>query len=117
MWIIRHGVPILAIVGFGHAAYQVFTEKLHADKMGVYRNVLIMFSIGETLMAASWAIVFLGLWTDGAQWPQSLAVFATGMYCCNYLVSLAMFRNMDDRWFKYWGSGAMALLVLYCIWL
>jgi hypothetical protein len=35
MWIFKFGVPILALLGFGHAVYEVFTGKIDAGAMGL----------------------------------------------------------------------------------
>ena len=84
--------------------------------MGVSRNVLRMFGVGEIFMAICCILILFGL-RAGSSWPRSLAILITGMYLCSYLVSLAMFKNMGDRLFKYWGTAAAVLWLLYCIWL
>ncbi|MBI5118683.1 hypothetical protein HZA56_19620 [Candidatus Poribacteria bacterium] len=113
---LRYIVPIFSVVGFGGAAYLVFTGTLKAEKMGVSKNVLRMFGAGELLMAICWAVIPLGL-RAGAVWPRYLAFLITGMYLCNYLISLAMFKNMGDKLFKYWGTASAVILPLYCIWI
>lgn len=116
MWIFRYGVPVLGILGFAHAAYQVFTGELVPEKMGVQPNVLRMFGVGETLIAICWLLIIFGL-RAGAAWPRHLAIFITGIYLCNYLVSLSMFKNMGDKLFKYWGTASLIIMVLYCMWI
>jgi hypothetical protein len=103
-------------MGFLGAAFTVFAGILNPAKMGVSKNVLRMFGIGEVLMAVCWCVFLIGLWA-GSSWPRSLAFLATGMYLCNYLVSLAMFKNMGDTLFKYWGTVSAVILLLYCIWI
>lgn len=116
MSFILYGIPVLSIIGFAGAAFSVFSGILNAEKMGVSPNVLKMFGVGEIIMAGSWAAVLFGL-RAGASWPQSLAFTITGMYLCNYLISLAMFKNMGDRLFKYWGTAGAIILPLYCMWI
>jgi len=116
MALVLYGVPIFSIIGFGGAAFTVFAGILKPERMGVSENVLRMFGVGETIMAACWVLVLLGLLT-GSSWPRPLAFLITGMYLCNYLISLAMFKNMGDRLFKYWGTVSAVVLPLYCIWI
>ena len=93
MGLVLYAVPIFSIISFAGAAFTVFTGILNPERMGVSKNVLRMFGIGEVLMAVGWVMVLLGLRAESS-WPQSLAFLLTGMYLCNYLVSLAMFKNM-----------------------
>ena len=116
MRLVLYAVPLLATISFAGAAVTVFSGILEPERMGVSKNVLRMFGIGEALMAVCWVVFVLGL-RAGASWPRSLAFFITGMYLCNYLVSLAMFKNMGDKLFKYWGTVSAAILVLYCTWI
>jgi hypothetical protein len=116
MSIIIYAVPIISIVGFAGAAFAVFTGILDPQKMGVSKNVLRMFGVGEIIMATSWAFVLYGL-QAGSSWHRSLALVATGIYICNYLISLAMFRNMGDKLFKYWGTAGVVILLVYSIWI
>lgn len=116
MKLILFGVPAFSIISFAAAAFTVFAGILDPEKMGVSKNVLRMFGVGEILMAVCWALVLVGL-LAGASWPRSLAFLATGINLCNYLVSLAMFKNMGDRLFKYWGTSSAVVLLLYCIWI
>ncbi|RJP25679.1 MAG: hypothetical protein C4520_02050 [Candidatus Abyssobacteria bacterium SURF_5] len=116
MSLISYGIPILGIIGFAVAAFSVFTGILNPEKMGISQNVLWMFGVSEIIMAACWAVVLYGL-LSGSSWPKSLALLITGMYLCNYLVSLAMFKNMGDKLFKYWGTIGAIVLLLYCIWI
>ena len=89
MWIFKFGVPILGILGFGHAVYEVFTEKIDAEKMGLSREALRMFGLCNLFMTISWIFIFFGLMGDGA-WPRSLAIFITGMY-------IVGFTNIDGH--------------------
>ena len=116
MGFVLYAVPIVSIISFAGAAFTVFAGVLDSEKMGVSKNVLRMFGVGEVIMAVCWVAFLLGL-RAGSSWPRSLAFLITGMYICNYLVSLAMFKNMGDRLFKYWGTGSASILVLYCIWI
>jgi len=111
-----YAVPVFSIICFGGAAFTVFTGILDPAKMGVSKNVLRMFGVGEILMATCWALILIGL-LAGASWSQSLAFLGTGMYLCNYLVSLAMFKNMGDRLFRYWGTASAIVLLFYCVWI
>jgi len=116
MSLIVYAIPVLSIIGFLGAAFTVFAGILNPEKMGVSENVLRMFGVGEIIMAICWAIVLFGVRT-GSSWIQPLAYLATGIYICNYLVSLAMFKNMGDGLFKYWGTSSAVVLLLYCIWI
>ena len=113
---VAYAIPVFGIIGFLGAAFTVFTGILNPEKMGVSENVLKMFGVGEVIMAICWAIVLFGLCTESS-WTRSPAYLATGIYICNYLVSLAMFKNMGDRLFKYWGTCSAVVLLLYCIWI
>ena len=106
----------MSIIGFAGAAFTVFTGILDPQKMGVSKNVLRMFGVGEIIMAASWAFILYGLYT-ASSWHQSVALVVTGIYICNYLISLAMFKNMGDKLFKYWGTAGAIVLLLYSIWI
>ncbi len=122
MWEVKNvgvvacAVPILGVIGFLGAAFTVFAGILNSEEMGVSENVLRMFGVGEIIMAICWVMVFFGL-RAGSSWTQPLACLATGIYICNYLVSLAMFKNMGDSLFKYWGTSSAVVLSLYCIWI
>ena len=110
----HYAVPVLSIAGFAGAAFTVFTGILDPGKMGVSRSVLRMFGIGEVFMAICWAAILIGV-RAGSSWPRPLAFFVTGMYLCNYLNSLSMFKNMRDKLFKHWGTATAIILVLYCV--
>ena len=116
MRVIIYVIPAFGIIGFLGAAFTVFTGILNSEKMGVSENVLRMFGVGEIVMAICWAMVLFGLRAESS-WTQALAYLATGIYLCNYLVSLAMFKNMGDRLFKYWGTSSAVVLLLYCGWI
>ena len=116
MWIFRFGVPVLGILGFGHAVYEVFTGKVDSEKMGLTKPTLKMFGTGNLVMTVCWAVIIFGLWT-GAQWPKPLAIFITGMFFFDYLVSLPLYKNIDDTLFKYWAGAAVILQGVYCVWL
>jgi len=116
MTVIMYVVPIVSIIGFSGAAFAVFTGVLNPQKMGVSANVLNMFGVGEIIMAISWILILYGLHT-GLPWHRSLALVVTGIYICNYLVSLAMFKNMGDKLFKYWGTAGAVILLAYSIWI
>ena len=52
MWLFKFGVPILAILGFGHAVYEVFTDKIDAEKMRLTRPTAhLLWSVGGRIMA------------------------------------------------------------------
>ena len=116
MGVIAYAIPAFGVVGFLGAAFTVFAGILNPAKMGVSENVLKMFGVGEIIMAICWAMVLFGLRMESS-WTQPLACLATGIYICNYLVSLAMFKNMGDGLFKYWGTSSAVVLLLYCIWI
>jgi len=116
MWLFKFGVPILAILGFGHAVYEVFTDKVDAEKMRLTRPTLRMFGAANLCMTICWALIFFGLWA-GASWPRSLAIFITGMFFFDYLVSLPLYKNIGDNFFKYWAGAAVILQIAYCMWL
>ncbi len=116
MWIFKFGVPVLGLLGFGHAVYEVFTDKIEAEKMGMTKPTLKMFGAANLFMTICWALIFIGLWA-GATWPKPLAIFITGMFLFDYLVSLPLYKNVGDNIFKYWAGAAVILQVAYCIWL
>lgn len=113
MWILKYGIPILSVLGFGHAVYEVFTEKVDAEKMGLKPEVLRMFGVANAFMTACWVLIFFGL-LFGAHWPRSLAIFITGMFLFDYLVSLPLYKNIGDEFFKYWAGVSAIILILYC---
>ena len=45
MWLFKFGVPVLGILGFGHAVYEVFTDKVDFEKMGLTKPTLKMFGV------------------------------------------------------------------------
>ena len=116
MSLVKYVVPILSVIGFAGAAFTVFAGILDPQKMGVSENVLKMFGVGEIIMAISWALVLYGLCLESS-WHKPLALIVTGIYLCNYLVSLAMFKNMGDRLFKYWGTAGAVILLAYAVWI
>jgi hypothetical protein len=116
MWLFKFGLPVLAVLGFGHAVYEVFTDKIDAEKMGLTRPTLRMFGVCNLLMTVCWIFILFGLQT-GAEWPRFLATFITGMYLFDYLVSLPLYKNIGDNLFKYWAGAAVVLQIIYCIWL
>jgi hypothetical protein len=116
MWIFEYGVPVLALLGFGHAVYEVFTGKIDAEKMGLQKQTLDMFGVANLFMVVCWALVLLGL-LFGAGWPKLLATFITGMFFFDYLVGLDLYKRAGDEIFKYWAGAAVVLQVAYCIWL
>ena len=116
MWIFKFGVPVLALLGFGHAVYEVFTGKIDAEKMGLTKPTLRMFGVANLFMTVCWGLILFGLWT-GATWPKLLAIFITGMFFFDYLVSLPLYKNVGDNIFKYWAGAAVILQIIYCIWL
>jgi hypothetical protein len=115
MWLFKFGVPVLAVLGFGHAVYEVFTERIDAEKMGLTTPILRMFGVANLLMTICWIFILFGLWT-GAGWPRFLATFITGMFLFDYLVSLPLYKNIGDSAFKYWAGAAVMLQLIYCIW-
>lgn len=116
MWLFKYGMPILGFLGFGHAVYEIFTGKIDPEKMGSSQPILKMFGVANLFMAVSWVVVFFGL-LAGAAWPRSLAIFITGMYFFDYVVSLPQYKKIGDNFFKYWAGAALVLAVVYCLWL
>jgi len=116
MWIFKFGVPVLGMLGFGHAVYEVFTDKIDAGKMGLTKPTLRMFGVANLVMTVCWGLILFGLWS-GAPWPKLLAIFITGMFFFDYLVSLPLYKNIDDNLFKYWAGAAVILQITYCVWL
>ncbi len=116
MWVFEFGVPVLGILGFGHAVYEVFTGKIDAEAMGLTKPTLQMFGVANLFMTVSWGVILLGLWA-GAAWPKPLAIFITGMFFFDYVVSLSLYKKVGDDFFKYWAGAALILQVAYCVWL
>ena len=116
MVLFRFGVPILSFLGLGYGAYEVFSGKDDPEKMGLAPNILKLFGVANLFMTVCWGVVFLGM-ALGASWPQSLAVFITGMFCFDYIVSLAIYKNVGDSTFKYYAGVFLILQIAYCIWL
>jgi hypothetical protein len=115
MWIFRYGIPVLAILGFGHSAYEVFTGKVDAKAEGLTPEHLRMFGLLVVIQALGWALVIVGL-RMGASWWHSLAIFNTGLFTFDYLVSLPSFRMIGDKAFKYWAGVALLLQFLFILW-
>jgi len=117
MWLFKYGVPILAILGFGHGCYEAFTSTPeHNEKMGIARNAARMFGVCNLFMAVSWAVILVTI-GGGVTWQRTLAVFITGMFMFDYVVSLALYKNAGDNFFKYWAGAAAILSILYILWL
>ena len=116
MWLFKYGVPVLAILGFGHGVYEIFTEKFEVEKMRIAQNVAKMLGVAALLMTIFWILILCGL-IVGAGWVGYLAILATGMYIFDYLVALALYKNTGDSFFKYWGGVAGILMISYSIWI
>lgn len=116
MWLFRFGVPVLGILGFGYAVYEVVAEKEDPEKMGLAKNILKMFGVGDLIIALCWLGTLVGL-AVGAGWAHAVAIFATGMFCFDFLVALPIYKNLEDHVFKYWAGAALILQIVYCIWL
>jgi hypothetical protein len=116
MWLFKYGVPVLAILGFGHGVYEIFTGKFEIEKMGIPQNVAKMLGVAALVMTILWILILFAL-TTGAVWLRYLAILATGMYIFDYLVALALYKNTGDSFFKYWGGAAGILMISYSIWL
>ncbi len=116
MWIVKYVIPILAILGFGHAAYENLTGKVDANKMGVTMEHIKMFGLLALIQTIGWVIVIIGVRT-GAAWTKSVAVFSMALFFFDYVVSLPSYKNLGDKAFKYWAGVVLLLLVGYCIWL
>ena len=114
--IIRYTIPVFGILGFGHAVYRVFIEKMDAKSMGMDRDILKMYGIGDLLMTIGWAAVLAGIVLNEA-WYKDIAIFVTGMFMFDYLASLPSFKKMGDWFFKYWATAALFIFVAYCVWL
>lgn len=112
----KFGIPILSILGLGYGAYEVFGGKDDPEKMGLAPNILKLFGVANLFMTVCWAIVFLALLL-GASWPKSLALFITGMFFFDYIVSLAIYKNVGDSSFKYLAGVFLLLQIAYCFWL
>ena len=116
MWaIFRYGVPVLGILGLGHATFEIFTGKVDAKKMGLMQEHIRMFGVLAVIQTLSWILVIVGL-RMGAAWPRSLAIFATALFMFDYLVSLPSYKNLGDKAFKYWAGVALLLLFAYILW-
>lgn len=116
MALFRFVVPVISVLVWLRAVYQVFTNKLDAGKMGLTKPTLNMFGVCNFLMAICWGLVLFGLWS-GSLWTKPLASFATGMSVFDYIVSLPPFKDMGDNLFKYYGGVFTILQIAYCVWL
>ena len=116
MWLFKYGVPILAILGFGHGFYESFSSKTDTEKMGIARNAVKMFGLCNLFMAICWVVILITI-GGGVTWQRTLAVFITGMYAFDYVVSIALYKNAGDNFFKYWAGVALILAIVYCLWL
>ncbi|MCP3922175.1 MAG: hypothetical protein GY714_06270 [Desulfobacterales bacterium] len=114
--IFKYCVPVFGILGFAHAFYRVFIEKMDAKKMGLVPKVLHMYGIADLMLSIGWLAVLIGLVID-AIWYRELAFLLTGMFLFDYLVSLPSFELMGDRLFKYWSSVGVIVFISYCVWL
>ena len=116
MWaLFKYGVPVLGILGFGHATFEVFTGKVDAKKMGLTPEHIRMFGVLAIIQTLCWVMVIVGL-RMGAAWPHHLAIFATALFMFDYLVSLPSYKNIGDKAFKYWAGLALLLLFSYILW-
>ena len=116
MWsIFKYGVPVLGILGFGHSTYEVFARKIDAKKMGLTPEHLQMFGYLCLMQVVCWVLVIVGIRT-GAAWTHPLAIFATGMYLFDYVVSLPSYKNLGDKVFKYWAGVAWLVQLAYILW-
>ena len=116
MVLFKFGVPILSILGLGYGAYEVFSGKDDPEKMGLAPNILKLFGVANLFMTVCWAIVCVAL-IMGAGWHKSLALFTTGMFFFDNIVSLAIYKNVGDSSFKYSAGVFLILQIAYCIWL
>jgi len=116
MLILKFVVPVLSVLGLGYGAYEVFSGKDDPDKMGLAPNILKLFGVANLFMTLCWAIVCVGL-AVGASWPGSLATFITGMFFFDYIVSLAIYKNVGDSSFKFTVGVFLLLQIGFCIWL
>lgn len=118
MWatIFEYVIPVLGVLGFGHAAYENLTGKVDAKGMGVTPAHIKMFGVMALVQTLGWIVVIIGLLT-GAKWPNSVAIFNTALFLFDYVVSLPSYKNIGDNAFKYWAGAVVILLFGYCIWL
>jgi len=114
MWLLKFGIPLLGVLGFAHASYEVFSGKEDPEKMGLRENILKMFGVADALIAVCWLLVLVAL-VSRFRWVRPLAIFGTGMFFFDYLVALPIYKNIEDRIFKYWAGAALILQVIYCI--
>ena len=115
MWLFRYGIPVLGVLGFGHAVYEIFTGKVDSEGMGLTPETHRMFGVLAVIQTLGWALGMIGL-RMGASWPHSLAVFNTGLFTFDYVVGLPSYKKIGDEAFKYWAGGALILLFLYILW-
>lgn len=114
MTIFKYGIPVLGILGFGHAAYENITGKVDGKGMGVTQEHIKMFGLLALIQTLGWALVIIG-WRMGAAWPNSVAIFCTALFFFDYVVSLPSYKNINDNAFKYWAGVGVILLFSYCI--
>ena len=115
MWIFRYGIPVIGVLGFGHAVYEILTGKVDVKGMGLTPEQLRMFGLVDVIVTLGWALVIIGL-RMAASWWHLLAIFNTGLFTCEYLVCLPSYRMIGDMAFKYWAGGALLLQFLYILW-
>ncbi len=116
LWLFTYGMPVVGVLGFGYAVYEVFTGRLDLKGMGLAPEVGRRFGVLAVIQTLGWALVIIGL-QMGASWPHSLAVYNTGLFTFDYVVSTPLYRKIGDNAFKYWAGTCLILLFLYIAWL
>ncbi len=90
--------------------------------MGLAQNILNMFGVANFLMGVCWIIILLTL-LPGFEWlrdimvtvisPHELAIFLTGMFFFDYIISLAIYKNVGDSYFKFYGGVFLMIQAIY----
>jgi hypothetical protein len=113
MMLVTYAMPVLSALIFGYGIYEIGTGKDDPEKMGLAPNVLKFFGVANCLMMISWVVVLYGMVT-AASWTLLLAVFITGMFFFDYIVSLAIYKNVGSNSFKYMAGVIMLGQVAFC---
>ncbi len=114
MMLILYGVPVLSSLIFAYGIYEIASGKDDPKKMGLAPNVLNFFGVANFLMMICWALVLFGVVT-ASSWTLLLATFVTGMFLFDYIVSLAIYKNVGDRSFKFIAGVFMIIQFVFCV--
>ncbi len=114
MTLITYGVPILSILLFFAIIVGIFSKSFNSEKMGLAPNVLNFFGLADGFILLGWTVVLFGVHTQ-ASWTVMLAVFITGMFLFDHVVSIPIYKNTGEKFVKYALLVITALQLTFCL--